>query len=315
MDFVLVVLGIALLYLGGERLVDNASALARSFGLSPYVVGLTVVAFGTSTPELAATLSSSLAGTADMALGNVVGSNIANIGLILGLTAVIYPLASRRSTVTRELPLMLAVSLLLWPVVQGGISRAEGALLFGLLVAYVLWQLRQGRGPQEEAGATPSAALPEPANDAPAVPRGRALIGAALGVALLVAGAQALVTGATAIAQGFGISERVIGLTMLALGTSLPELASSLIAAARRETDMILGGIIGSNVFNILAILGLTALVRPLPVDVAAAQSDIAVMLIFSAALLALMWRHARLGKLGGALLMAGYAAYIWTLF
>ncbi|MFC6619019.1 sodium:calcium antiporter [Deinococcus radiophilus] len=144
MSYLLVMIGIALLYFGGERLVTNASALARSFGLTPYVVGLTVVAFGTSSPELAATLSSSLSGTPDMALGNVVGSNIANVGLILGLTALVYPLATGRSTVTRELPLMLAVSLLLWPVVQGGISRVEGAVLFALLIAYVMWQLKLG---------------------------------------------------------------------------------------------------------------------------------------------------------------------------
>ncbi|WP_261665377.1 calcium/sodium antiporter [Deinococcus sp. Marseille-Q6407] len=314
MAFVLVVLGAALLYLGGNLLVSNASALARSFGLTPYVVGLTVVAFGTSSPELAATLSSSLAGTADMALGNVVGSNIANIGLILGLTALVYPLVSRRETVTRELPVMLAVSLLLWPVVQGGVSRAEGALLVGLLLVYLVWQLRQGRAGTAGAEEAQEAAAPEETLEA-APSRGRAVLGAALGVALLVGGAQALVSGATTIAQGFGISERVIGLTMLALGTSLPELASSLIAAARHETDLILGGIIGSNIFNILAILGLTALVRPLPVDVAATQGDIAVMLAFTAALLALMWRRARLGKLGGALLLAGYAAYTWSLF
>lgn len=303
-------IGIALLYFGGERLVTNASALARSFGLTPYVVGLTVVAFGTSSPELAATLSSSLSGTPDMALGNVVGSNIANVGLILGLTALVYPLATGRSTVTRELPLMLAVSLLLWPVVQGGISRVEGAVLFALLIAYVVWQLKLG--------STDPAAVEEAEREAAeeeAIPTGQALLGAVIGIALLVAGAQALVTGATALAQALGISERVIGLTMLALGTSLPELASSLIAATRRHTELVLGGIIGSNIFNILAILGLTALVQPLPVDVQSAQGDILVMIGFAAAALLLMWRTARLGKLGGLVLLAAYGAYTYTLF
>ncbi len=299
-------IGVALLYGGGELLVRNAVHLARRFGVSSLVIGLTVVAFGTSSPELAATLIANLQGAAGVALGNVIGSNIANIGLILGMTALAYPLVASRSFMRRDVPLTLAVALILFPLFwDGQLGRVEAAILLTALLAYLWFLFRYDEIPHGEAleKATPS------------VPTWRALLGAGLGIALLVVGARALVEGAVAIAESFGVSERVIGLTLVAVGTSLPELASSLVAALRRQTAIILGNIAGSNVFNILAILGVTAFVKPLPGTLAELSFDLWVMAGFSVLLALLMARGLRLGRLGGGVLLLSYGAYVVTLF
>lgn len=302
-DYLLVVVGAALLYGGGELLVRSASSLARTFGLSSFVIGLTVVAFGTSSPELAATLASSLRGTPEVAIGNVVGSNIANIGLILGGAALVFALQSVREVVRREVPLLSLCALLLFPLLlDGWISRLEGALLLGLLGLYLGYQFRKPTGGGEE-------------GDAPQLPLWRALLGVALGTLLLVVGAQALVGGAVSLAEGFGVPERVIGLTLVALGTSLPELASSLVAALRRQGDLILGNVIGSNIFNVLTILGVTALVRPLPVSFEGVSADLWVLVGFSMLVLPLMGRRHRLGHAGGGLLLTLYLGYVGALF
>jgi cation:H+ antiporter len=269
------------------------------------VIGLTVVAFGTSAPELAASLTAALSGTPEIAIGNVVGSNIANVGLILGLTAMVYPLVTGSRFVRREVPLMLLVTALLVPVLWGGaVLRWEGGILLALLAGFLWVITRTGSSVLEEV------------RDAPArrMPVWLGLLGTAAGIALLSFGARALVTGAVQIATSFGIPQRVIGLTLVAVGTSLPELASSMVAAMRRETDIILGNIVGSNVFNLLAVLGTTALVKPIRFDGAGATIDIAVMALFSVALLPLMWRGERLGRAAGFFLLVGYAAYILTL-
>jgi len=336
-SYLLIFLGIILLYTGGELLVRNASHLARTFGLSSLVIGLTVVAFGTSSPELATTLLSTLEGSPEVAVGNVIGSNIANIGFILGLTALIYPLQSARAFIRRELPFMIAVGALLIPVFWDGVAaRYEGAALLALLVGYLVYQFWQsgrakrraghGKGADEapatfqalDVSSSPDTKTDtEPADaELPAtVPLWRAVLGVALGIGVLVAGAQALVSGAVTVAQGFGVPERVIGLTLVALGTSLPELASSLVAAVRREADIILGNVVGSNVFNSLAILGVTALARPVRTDYADVQLDLWVMLALSIFLLPLMLGNYRLGRRGGAALLASYAAYMVFLF
>lgn len=303
MDFLFVIIGAALLHGGGELLVRSASSLARTFGLSSFVIGLTVVAFGTSSPELAATLASSLRGTPEVAIGNVVGSNIANIGLILGGAALVFALQSVREVVRREVPLLTLCALLLFPLLlDGWVSRLEGALLLGLLGLYLGYQFRKPTGGSEE-------------GDAPQLPLWRALLGVALGTLLLVVGAQALVCGAVSLAEGFGVPERVIGLTLVALGTSLPELASSLVAALRRQGDLILGNVIGSNIFNVLTILGVAALVRPLPVSFGGVSTDLWVLVGFSALVLPLMGRRHRLGHAGGGLLLALYLGYVGALF
>ena len=309
MSVFFVLLGIVLLYLGGEFLVRNAVSLAARLGVSSLVIGLTVVAFGTSAPELAATLVSAFQGVPDIAIGNVVGSNIANVGLILGLTAAIYPLQASLQFIRREIPVTVAIGALLFPVMAGGLlGRIEGMILLALLGGY-LWYLFRSDDPpllEELEPEVEPGALP---------PLWRSLLGVAVGVALLVFGARALVEGAVTIATSLGVPERVIGLTLVAFGTSLPELASSLVAALRREADLILGNIIGSNIFNVLAVLGATALIRPIPVDLAATWVDIAIMLAFSLVLLPMMTFGYRLGRKRGTTLVIAYAAYVVVLF
>lgn len=303
MSWLLVIVGVGLLYLGGELLVRNAVKLALRLGVSSLVVGLTVVAFGTSTPELAASLAAVIDGVPALAVGNVIGSNIANIGLILGLTALVYPLAAGTGFFSREFVMVMVVALLTVPVFfDGQVGRAEGAGLLTMLAIYLYLLFRQPPALASEAAASPP-------------PLWRALLGIGLGVGLLSAGARALVAGAVAVARALGVPEAVIGLTLVAVGTSLPELASSLVAALRRESDIILGNIVGSNVFNVLAILGITALVTPFEHPYAAIRSDLGVMLAFSAAMLPLMIGRQRLGRAGGALLLGSYLGYVALLY
>ena len=309
MNVVLVVIGLIGLYLGGELLVRSASSLARALGISPMVIGLTVVAFGTSAPELAATLVAALRGAPELALANVVGSNVANIGLILGLTAVAYPLATNASFLRREVPWMLAATVLALPLlIDGRLLRVEGLLLWLALAVFLLAAFRSGGAP---------AILVEDVGEAAAVRRRpwRDAIGVAAGVAVLAYGAHALVTGATALALIWGVPERVIGLTLVALGTSLPELASSLVAALRRETDIILGNVIGSNLFNLLAVLGTAAVVHPIEVPPVGLRLDLAIMLGFALVVPPLMLADRRLGRRRGALLLVAYVSYVVWLY
>ena len=309
MNVVLVVVGLAGLYLGGELLVRSASSLARALGIAPMVIGLTVVAFGTSAPELAATLVAALRGAPELAIANVVGSNIANIGLILGLTALAYPLAAGVSFLRREVPWMLAATVLVMPLLfDGRLGRIEGLVLWAALAVFLVAAFRTG-------------GLPGEADDVKEAPNGarhwpvRDVLAVVAGVAVLAYGAHALVTGATALATTWGVPERVIGLTLVALGTSLPELASSLVAALRRETDIILGNVIGSNLFNLLAVLGTAAVVHPIEVPVGGLRLDLLIMLGFALAIVPLMLVGRRLGRRDGALLLVAYLAYIGWLF
>jgi len=308
-NVVLVVVGLAGLYLGGELLVRSASSLARALGISPMVIGLTVVAFGTSAPELAATLVAAFRGAPELAIANVVGSNIANIGLILGLTALAYPLATSGTFLRREVPWMLAATALAIPLLfDGRLGRIEGLVLWAALAVFLVAAFRSGGlpGDVDVVGVAPIGARRWPMRDVMAV---------VAGVAVLAYGAHALVTGATALATAWGVPERVIGLTLVALGTSLPELASSLVAALRRETDIILGNVIGSNLFNLLAVLGTAAVVHPIEVPVGGLRLDLLIMLGFALAVVPLMLVGRRLGRRDGALLLAAYLAYVGWLF
>lgn len=307
MSLLLVAVGVALLYWGGEQLVTNASHLARRLNISPLVIGLSIVAFGTSAPELAATLMSAFAGVPELAVGNVIGSNIANIGLILGLTAVLYPLVATRTILRLEIPLMIAICAVSIPLLaDGNVSRFEGGLLVAGLGLY-LWLLF-ARNPSSF---DDEVAKPQESG----TPLWRLGIGLGLGILLLVGGARALVLGAVTIARMFAVPEEVIGLTLVAFGTSLPELASSIVAALKRETDILLGNIIGSNVFNVLAVLGLTSLVHPLTQSFMSIRLDLFIMLAFCAALPLLMLRQRRLGRIGGTGLVVAYIAYAVALF
>jgi cation:H+ antiporter len=307
-NVVLVVIGLVGLYLGGELLVRSASSLARALGISPMVIGLTVVAFGTSAPELAATLVAAFRGAPELAVANVVGSNVANIGLILGLTALAYPLVTNASFLRREVPWMLGATVLALPLLfDGRLGRLEGLLLWLALAVFLLAAFRSGGSPAvlvDDVGSGASARRPW-----------RDALGVAAGVAILAYGAHALVTGATALALIWGVPERVIGLTLVALGTSLPELASSLVAALRRETDIILGNVIGSNLFNLLAVLGTAAVVHPIEVPPVGLRLDLAIMLVFALAVPPLMLADRRLGRRRGALLVVAYVSYVVWLY
>ena len=311
MNALFILIGIGLLYLGGELLVKSASRLARAWGISPLVIGLTVVAFGTSAPELATSLLAALQGSPEIAIGNVVGSNIANIALILALSALVYPLRTRAAFLKREMPFMIAVAaLLIVFLLDGHLSRWEGAAFVILLALYLAVLFAGGEKAEVHAEFEEAygRSTPRPvAFDA---------AGVAIGLGLLVAGAQLLVVGATAIARGLGVSELVIGLTLVAVGTSLPELATSLVAALKRETDIALGNIVGSNIFNILGILGITVLVKPIALPFAAVATDLWVMLALSVILLPFLVTGLRLGRREGGALLAlylGYVAYLYA--
>lgn len=308
----LIISGIGLLYFGGDFLVRNASRLAQAWGISPLVIGLTVVAFGTSAPELAASLTAALQGSAEIALGNVVGSNSANIALILGLSALIYPLSTSANFLRREMPIMIGTAaLLLILMLDGGLGRLEGILFLALLGGFLWILFRADEEEDVEAQFVEEYAAPEDA--APAM--WRSVGGAVLGLALLVGGAQLLVMGATSIARSLGIPELIIGLTLVAVGTSLPELATSIIAAVKRESDIAIGNVVGSNIFNILGILGVTALVRPIEVPYNVVALDLWVMIAISALLLPLLFTGFKLGRREGAVFLLVYVAYVVVLY
>jgi cation:H+ antiporter len=294
------------LYVGAEGLVRGSAALALRLGLTPLVVGLTVVAFGTSSPELVVSVQASLNGNGAIALGNVIGSNICNVALILGLSAVIRPLNVHVQLLRLDLPLMLLASVLLaLLLLDGGLGRPEGLLLTASLVLYTafnIWKARREHtAVQQEFAEVIPPVRAQPWRDV------LFIIG---GISLLVGGAHLLVKGAVIIAEGLGLSQAVIGLTIIAVGTSLPELATSLVAAARGEGDIAIGNVVGSNVFNILAILGLAALLHPLYAQ-EIGLIDLGVMTAFALLMLPLMRSGFRLTRWEGALLLGLYVAYL----
>ncbi|EYT64499.1 sodium:calcium antiporter [Dietzia sp. UCD-THP] len=327
--------GFVLLVAGGESLVRGASRLAVTIGMSPLVVGLTVVAFATSTPELAVSVDAALSGHPGLAVGNVVGSNIANILLILGLTALVAPLLAKSRIVRVDIPIMVGFSIVLLVVaLDGVISALNGMLLLAGLVAYVAATVvisrRRTADPAEAtddgstvesaAGSTAGAESEvdaDPATDAdPQSHKGAHSVlmsGAmvALGVLLLVVGARLLVTAASDLAAAWGMSDLVIGLTVVAIGTSLPELATSLVAAVRGERDMAVGNIVGSNMFNIGAVLGVTSLITPIEVAPGAIRFDLPIMVAVALALLPIAFTGMAIKRWEGLLFAGFYAAYI----
>jgi len=279
--------------------VRGASGMAARLGLPPLLIGLTVVGFGTSMPELLVSVDAAWRGVPGIAIGNVVGSNIANILLILGLSALVWPMAGVAG-MRRDLVVMLVAALTLVPLFAlGGLGRLAGAGLFAGLVAYLVHAFRNPGSAEAE----PVAAMTVP----------RALMIAGLGLVALVVGARLLVDGAVGIARGYGLSEAFIGLSIVAIGTSLPELATSVVAALRRQSALAIGNVVGSNIFNALGILGATAMIAPIPVEARFLRFDLPVMLAASALLAALLWRGAAIGRLAGAGLLAAYGLYIWA--
>lgn len=303
MDALFVMLGLAGLFVGGEFLVRGSVAVARSFGISPLLIGLTVVGFGTSMPELLVSVDAALRGLPDIALGNVVGSNIANILLIIGASALLWPITLAGSFPKRDLATMLMAALLLLPLFAlGAVGRSAGMVLVGGLVVYLVLAFQGARGEQE---VEPDATLAMPLW----VAGGLVVVGL---LALLV-GARLLIDGAVAIARDFGLSEAFIGLTIVAVGTSLPELATSLVAALRRQSDIAIGNVVGSNIFNILGILGVTAIITPIPVAARFLAFDLPVMLVASLLLAGLLLFRWSLGRPVGLLMLVAYAAYVWA--
>jgi len=298
--------GLFLLTAGAEGLVRGAASLARRLGLSPLVIGLTVVAFGTSTPEFVVSMQAALDGNGDIATGNVVGSNIGNIALILGGAACIAPLRVQAQIIRTDVPIMIGVSLLLGGLLMDGrVGRVDGILLTLGIVAYTtatVWLARREAAPavaaEFDAGVPAQRAL------------WRDLLFTAGGLGLLMGGAQLLVGAAVTIAEQFGVSQAVIGLTIVGIGTSLPELATSVAAAARGEGDIAIGNVVGSNIFNILGILGITALVQPLSGS-GLSLVDLAVMVGLAALMLPVMRTQYTLSRAEGGVLLAIYGSYL----
>ncbi len=303
MDYLYLIVGLVGLFFGGEALVRGSVGIARRMAIPPLLIGLTVVGFGTSTPELLVSVDAAWRGVPDIALGNIVGSNIANILLIIGLSALVWPIKIMGATLRRDTAVMMAAALVLVPILaMAQMGRVSGLVLVAGLVGYLIWAYRQ-----------PGEAVPEDADmPAPASTRVSVLwvIG---GLVALMVGARFLVDGAVNIARGYGISEAFIGLTIVAIGTSLPELATSLIAAFRRQSEIAIGNIVGSNIFNVLGILGVTALIAPIPVASRFLTFDLPVMIAVSLVLTALLLTRPVIGRGIGVAMLAGYVAYVWA--
>ncbi len=306
-EFLLLAGGLSILTVGADLLVRGASAVALRIGLSEIVVGLTVVAFGTSAPELAVSLKAALGGQGDISVGNIVGSNIFNVAAILGISAMVCPLVVHLGIVRRDMPVLIGCSIgfIAFLSFGGGIGRGEGTVLVAVLLAYVGWSIRQGRKlPTTDETVTPKA------------PTSLWLsIGLVLvGLAMLVFGARLFVDGAVGIARDLGWSEAVIGLTIVAAGTSMPELATSVVAALRKQTDIAVGNVVGSNIFNLLCIGGITATVEPLRAG-GIGWLDLGAMFVASLILIPLMRTGFRLERWEGGVLFAMFVGYLWAIW
>lgn len=303
-------LGLLLLVLGADSFVRGASGLALRLGVSAFVVGLVLVGFGTSAPELAVNLTAAWHGRYQMAVGNVVGSNVANIGLILGVSALIAPLAVRARLLRIEVPLVVATSIVLWLLaLDGTLGRYDAALLLSGFVG-LLWLV--ARDARKESAAV-RAELSEAATTQTEFKRN--LLRLAVGLGLLLFGAHKMVGAAVSLATAWGMSELTIGLTVVAIGTSLPELAASAMAAWRGHADLALGNVVGSNLFNVLLILGLTSAVHPLPVSAASLRIDLPLMIGFALLLYPIVRRNMRVDRNEGIVLLVAYAVFLAVQF
>lgn len=298
LTYLLFVIGLLGLFFGGEYLVRGASSIARTYRFSPMVIGLTIVGFGTSAPELLVSVQAALAGQPAIAIGNVLGSNIANILLILGISAVIAPLILPMRKLWRDLGFMLLATAVIWAMLlDGDITRLDGVLLLAGLIVFVAVAFLTGK-------AEPDDALPLP-------PVWQAALMTLGGLVVLVIGARLLVDSATTIARTYGISEAVIGLTIVAVGTSLPELATSVVAALRKQTEIAVGNIVGSNIFNIFGILGLTAVIAPIPAEARFVSIDMPWAAAAAIGLTVVAALMGGLPRIAGVVLLAAYGGYL----
>lgn len=302
--------GLAVLVWSADRFVHGAAAVAGHFGMPPLLIGMVVVGFGTSAPELVVSVLAATQGNAGLALGNAYGSNIGNIGLILGISALLTPIAVQSNVLRKELPILLAVTLLAaWQVHDGHIARSESWLLLGVFGLVMGWSIWQGlrKAPDAFGDETAQELRNHP------IPLRNAVLWLVIGLVALILSSRVLVWGAVEIATAFGVSDLVIGLTVVAIGTSLPELASSLIAVKRGEHDIALGNVLGSNLFNTLAVVGVAGVIQPLSAGPEIFQRDMLTMLAFTAVLFVFGYGFrgpARINRFEGGTLVLAYLAY-----
>jgi cation:H+ antiporter len=302
--------GIAALYFGAEWLVKGASRFAYFLNIKPIIIGLTIIAFGTSAPELVTGIISGIRNLNDIAIGNVIGSNIANVGLVLGVTAIILPLKVEMNLLRREIPIIIGISGLLYLMCRNGIlSRWEGGLLVVGIVVYTCYISRSAK--------KESKVIEEEFADFISKKNTLSLdiLFMFIGLTTLIGGAHLLVNSAIYLARNFGISELVVGLSVVAVGTSLPELAISTVAAFRKESDICVGNVLGSNIYNILAVLGITAIIHPLQINTSSLQFDMPVMIVFSLLLIPMIMRKFILTRWEGVFLLVGYIFYMVAIY
>jgi cation:H+ antiporter len=310
MTYIMIAIGFVLLLAGGEYLVRGSVSVARRLGISPMIIGLTLVGFGTSTPELVASVNAALKGAPALSIGNVVGSNIANILLVLGISALMLPIATHREAFRRDGPALLgATALLVIAILSGMITALMGIAGIAILIGFTAFTYWSDRTSLDETAVMHGLEAEEA--DMPDTGLWAALAIALGGMAGVLIGAELLVRGAIEVAREFGLSEAVIGLTLVAIGTSLPELATSVMAAWRKHADVAFGNIIGSCIFNILGILGVTALVAPLPVPAGIAAFDVWVAALAAIMLVVFAMSGWRIGRREGGILFAAYVLYI----
>lgn len=311
-----ILLGLILLVWSADRFVYGAAAFAKNFGISPLIIGLTIVAMGSSAPEMLVSATAAFGGKTDTSVGNAIGSNITNILLVLGITALIKPVTVASKTVRRELPLMLLICLLaFWMISDDYLSRTEGIVLLTGFVLFIFILIHLSMRQKNDKDPMLVEAESEIPND---VSNPVAIFWLLVGLVLLPLSAHVLVTNAVVIAELFGISDLVIGLTIIAIGTSLPELAASIAGVMKGEHDLAIGNIVGSNIFNILAVLSLGGVINPDSIDASASARDFPIMLIASVALIFMglgFKREGRINRIEGALLVVAFIAYQWMLF
>ncbi len=308
-SWIYLIAGLGLLYLGAQILVKGGAALALRLGLNALVVGLTVIAYGTSSPEMVVSVSASLQDNGAIAIGNVVGSNICNIALILGVCALVSPLSASAQIIRREIPIMIGVSVLLAAMLwDEQLSRLEGGVLFAGIVVYTVLTVREARAE------TKGKAEQEYGEDFPAgsMGLGKSVLLVVAGLGVLVVASQLFVGGAVVLAKSWGVTEAVIGLTVVAVGTSMPELATSLVAAVRGHGDVAIGNVVGSNIFNVLGILGIAALINPIDTS-GLSRVDLATMVVAALAMLPAARSGGVISRLEGAILLVVYVGYtVW---
>lgn len=309
-----VVFGVALLVWSADRFVEGSASTARHVGMPPLLIGMVIVGFGTSAPEMVVSALAALQGNPGLALGNAYGSNIANIALILGLTSLISPIAVHSQVLHRELPILTAITGLAgWQLWDGEISRADGLVLLSVFSGLMVWTIWHGMQNQVDALGTEM----EQELGAHPMPLRRAMMWLVIGLLLLLASSRLLVWGAVDIARGFGVSDLIIGLTIVAVGTSLPELASSILATRKGEHDLALGNVLGSNLFNTLAVVGIAGTIHPMPVGPEVWSRDMLVMAALTLSLFLIGYGFrgtGRINRIEGAILLAVYMGYTASL-